>query len=228
MIMSRTISSSHNHIMELLDVAGRRLLFVMATDHEYGEELQRRFRPLITGVGPVESAAVLAGALARLEVDGRLPDLVVSAGSAGSATLARGGVFCVSQVSWRDVDASALGIPAGVTPFLGIDPVQILPWQVPGLASASLSTGSDIVTGSRYDQIEADMVDMETWAVLRVCQRAGVALVGLRGISDGRDDLEEMSDWTDMLTVIDRELATAVDRLTGAVGDGLVEAHRWK
>ncbi len=213
--------------MELLDIAGRRILFVMATDHEYGVELQCRFRPLISGVGPVESAAALGAALARLDADGRRPDLVVSLGSAGSGTLPRGNVFCVSKVSWRDVDASALGIPAGVTPFLGIDPVQIVPWQVPGVPAASLSTGADIVTGSRYDHIDAEMVDMETWAVLRVCQRADIGLVGLRGISDGRDDLDGMSDWADMLTVIDQELALAVDRLGEAVADGLVEDHRW-
>lgn len=208
-------------------MAGRRVLFVMATDHEYGVELQRRFRPLITGVGPVESAAVLAEVLARLDVVGHSPDLLVSLGSAGSGSLPRGEVFGVSRVSWRDVDASALGIPVGITPFLGIDPVQVVPWQVPGVPSASLSTGADIVTGSRYDRIEADMVDMETWAVLRVCQRADMALVGLRGISDGRDDLEEVKDWTDMLAVIDLGLAAAVDRLTEAVAEGLVEAQGW-
>jgi adenosylhomocysteine nucleosidase len=41
-------------------VGGLRVLFVMATQQEYGEHLKRRIDPLITGVGPVEAAASAA------------------------------------------------------------------------------------------------------------------------------------------------------------------------
>ncbi|MEE2795147.1 MAG: 5'-methylthioadenosine/S-adenosylhomocysteine nucleosidase, partial [Pseudomonadota bacterium] len=34
-------------------IAGRRVLFVMAVDAEYGPHLRARFTPLLTGVGPV-------------------------------------------------------------------------------------------------------------------------------------------------------------------------------
>lgn len=40
-------------------IAGKSILFVMAVDAEYGPHLKSRITPLMTGVGPVEAAAVL-------------------------------------------------------------------------------------------------------------------------------------------------------------------------
>jgi adenosylhomocysteine nucleosidase len=37
--------------------------------------------------------------------------------------------------------------------------------RIPGLPAASISTGGNIVSGAAYDGIEADMVDMESYAV---------------------------------------------------------------
>ena len=58
-----------------------------------------------------------------------------------------------------------------------------------------------------------DMGDMETFAVLRACQRFGVPVMGLRGVSDGPGELEALGGWTAMLGVLDQRLAVAVDRL---------------
>ena len=93
------------------------VLCVMAAEPEYGPALRARIRPLITGVGPVEAAAGVAHALAGLEAEGNLPDVVVSLGSAGSRTLDHGRVYCIAEVSYRDMDASALGFPKGETPY---------------------------------------------------------------------------------------------------------------
>jgi adenosylhomocysteine nucleosidase len=61
----------------LTSVGGRRLLFVMAVDAEYGPHLKRRFTPLMTGVGPIEAGVRLGAELAVLSEHGALPDLVV-------------------------------------------------------------------------------------------------------------------------------------------------------
>lgn len=204
------------------DIAGARVLFVMAASAEYGVHLKKRIRPLMTGVGPIESALGTGVALHALQLAGRRPDLVVSLGSAGSRTLEQGEIYQVSSVAWRDIDASALGFVRGVTPFLDHPVHTPLDVPIPGLPVARLSTGSDIVTGPGYDAIDADMVDMETFAVLRACQRFGVPLIGLRGISDGASDLHHYDDWTTLLHVIDEKLAHAVDRLEPAIHAGLV------
>ncbi|MDI7864560.1 5'-methylthioadenosine/S-adenosylhomocysteine nucleosidase [Rhizobiaceae bacterium n13] len=189
------------------------ILFVMAADAEYGPRLAARFKPLMTGVGPVEAAVVLAKTLAELAVADNLPDLLVSLGSAGSAKLLQSEVYQVTAVSYRDMDASPLGFTKGETPFLGLPAVLKLPHRIPGVAPASLSTGANIVSGAAYDGIDADMVDMETYAVLRAAQAFGIDVIGLRGISDGKADLKHIGDWTEYLHIIDQNLADAVDRL---------------
>lgn len=201
---------------------GKSILFVMAADAEYGAGLRSRITPLMTGVGPVEAAMVLSHALTTLEAAGGLPDIVVSLGSAGSRTLKQAEIYQVSSVAYRDMDASPLGFEKGCTPFLDHPAISPLPLRITGIPQASLSTGGNIVCGDDYDRIDADMVDMETFAVLRCCQLFNLPLIGLRGISDGREPLKQVSDWTAYLDVIDQRLSDAIDRLFTALEDGLL------
>ncbi|MBP1857995.1 5'-methylthioadenosine/S-adenosylhomocysteine nucleosidase [Rhizobium herbae] len=205
---------------ELKPVAGKTLLYVMAVDAEYGVHLRERISPLMTGVGPVEAAVTLTRTLAELQGRGNLPDLVVSLGSAGSAKLEQAEVYQATSVAYRDMDASPLGFEKGATPFLDLPVTVDLPLRIPGVKTASLSTGANIVSGATYETIAADMVEMETFAVLRACQSFGIPLIGLRGISDGKAELKHVSDWTEYLHVIDEKLAAAVDALEKAVASG--------
>ncbi len=196
------------------------VLFVMATEQEYGHDLKSLITPLITGVGPVEGAAATAAALARLAAAGTAVDLVFSLGSAGSRTLEHAGIYQIASVSYRDMDASLLGVPKGVTPFLDEPAVIPIPDRIPDIPAASLSTGANIISGAGYDLIDADMVDMESFAVLRAARRFGVPMVGLRGISDGKNELTGIHDWTEYLHVIDEKLAVALEDFAGAVAAG--------
>ena len=205
---------------ELVDIDGKRLLFVMAADAEYGPHLKARFRPLMTGVGPVEAAVSLTAALSDLNGQARLPHLVVSLGSAGSRMLEQADVYQAASVSYRDMDASAFGFERGRTPFLDLPAEVPLPFIIPQIPAARVSTGANVVSGSAYEAIDADLVEMETFAVLRACQRFGVPLIGLRGISDGKADVHHIGDWTEYLHVIDERLAEAVDRLKDAIKAG--------
>lgn len=194
----------------------------MAVETEYGPHLQSRIRPLITGIGPVEAAVALTLALTRMQAADCLPKLVVSLGSAGSRSLVQAHVYQVSTVEYRDMDASPLGFEKGATPLLDL-PVRVpLPHRIPDLAQASIATGASIVSGAGYDAVAADMVDMESFAVLRACQRFGLPLIGLRGISDGVADLVELTDWTQYLHIIDEKLALAVDQLAAALSSGQI------
>lgn len=188
-------------------------LCVMAAEAEYGPALKARIKPLITGVGPVEAAVETTAALAQLAAQDRLPDLLISLGSAGSQSLDHGRIYWVDEVSYRDMDATAIGFPKGVTPFLNEPPVLTLASGPAGQPYARLSTGAGVVSGEAYDDIDADMVDMETYAVVRAAARFGVPVMGLRGISDGKADLTVLEDWTQTLSVIDEGLAEALDLL---------------
>ena len=209
---------------DIVRIGGKSVLFVMAAQAEYGPHLQRLFTPLMTGVGPVEAGVRLGAELATLKAQNALPDLVVSLGSAGSRTLEQTEVYQAVSVSYRDIDASPLGFEKGATPLLDLPVIVPLPFRIPGIKEASLSTGGAIISGAAYDAIAADMVEMETFACLRACQLFGVPLIGLRGISDGAADLRHVGDWTEYLHIIDERLADAVGRLEQAIGDGLLDA----
>ena len=194
------------------------VLPVMAAPAEYGARLRARIQPLMTGIGPVEAAVALTAALARLEASGERPDLIVSLGSCGSRTLEHAAVYQACSVEYRDMDASALGFPKGVTPLSDLPAVLPLPCPIPGVPTARLSTGANVVSGAAYDVIVADMVDMETWALVRAAQTFDVPLIALRGVSDGRAELKALKDWTSTLHQVDENLAEAWDRL-GSVLD---------
>lgn len=193
------------------------VLFVMATEQEYGVHLRRVITPVMTGVGPVEAAAGTAAALAALQAQGRLPDLVFSLGSAGSRKLEHAALYQIASVAYRDMDASPLGFPKGATPFLDEPAIIPIGRLIPGVPAASISTGGAIVSGAAYDAIDADMVDMESFAVYRAAARFGVPMIGLRGISDGRNELTGIHDWTEYLHVIDEKLALAIEDFAGHV-----------
>ena len=194
-------------------VGGKRILYVMAADAEYGPHLRTRFTPLMCGVGPVEAAVNVTRALAADR-----PDIVISLGSAGSNTLEQAEVYQIASVSYRDMDASPLGFEKGATPFLD------LPRELPlltiegGPPAKRLSTGANIVSGDAYAAIDADLVDMETFSIKRACMAYDVPLIGLRGISDGAADLHHVDDWTQYLHIIDEKLARIVDAVEASLG----------
>jgi adenosylhomocysteine nucleosidase len=199
------------------------ILYVMAAPVEYGPHLKSRINPLMTGIGPVEAAIVVTEALTTLKAANRMPAIVVSLGSAGSAVLEKTGVYQASSVSYRDMDASPLGFEPGITPLLDLPATLELGPFVPGIPRATLSTGANVVSGAAYDRIGTDMVDMETYAVLRACQRFTLPLIALRGISDGDRELQQLEDWRQYLYIVDEKLAHAVDLLEAAISAGTLE-----
>ena len=183
-----------------------RTLFVMAARAEYRAGLSALVDPFFCGVGPVEAAVETALRVAREPIDA-----IVSLGSAGSARLPVGTVREIASVAYRDMDASPFGFEPGVTPFAGIEATVALEPAF-GIETASLSTGAAVVSGDAYAILDADMVDMETWALVRLAQRSGIRLAGLRGVSDGAAPVSRYEDWTDALDIVDDGLARVLAR----------------
>lgn len=199
--------------MRLERYGGVDVLPVMAASVEYGAHLRARIDPLMTGVGPVEAAISLTRYLTCLEGVDQLPQLIVSLGSCGSRVLEHAAVYQAASVSYRDMDASPLGFPKGVTPLSDLPAVLPLPCPIVGVPCATLSTGANVVSGAAYDLIDAEMVDMETWALVRTAQAFDIPLIALRGVSDGRAELKALEDWTSTLHHVDENLSAALDRL---------------
>lgn len=197
------------------------ILYLMAAKAEFGPHLAARIQPVMIGIGPVEAAVSATRAL--LDRRANLPKLVVCLGSGGSNRLEQLGVYQAISVAYRDMDASALGFPRGVTPLTDLPPTLDLVPAIAGLVPATLSTGGNVVTGSAYDAVAEDMVDMETFAVKRACQAFGVPLLGLRGISDGAETVSRIEDWTQYLHIVDERLAEAVDIVEAAYAAGEID-----
>lgn len=197
------------------------ILYLMAAKAEFGPHLAARIQPVMIGIGPVEAAISTTRAL--MERRNGLPKLVVCLGSGGSNRLEQLGVYQAISVSYRDMDASALGFPRGVTPLTDLPPTLDLVPAIAGLVPATLSTGGNVVTGAAYDTVAEDMVDMETFAVKRACQAFGVPLLGLRGISDGAETVSRIEDWTQYLHIVDERLAEAVDLVEAAYAAGEID-----
>ena len=200
-------------------------LVVMATDHEYGAHLkQLGIKPLITGIGPVQAAIELTHALVKLAhaEPPRRPDVIINLGSAGSATLEQGAVYRVARSLYRDMDASAFGFPKGQTPFsphpATIEAAPIMP----DFPSASCSSGANVV--SDHGVTGAELADMEYSALNDVAMRFGIALIGFKGISDGEKPLTgELVQWTELLPVIDKNLAEAIVSLQARIAQGQIK-----
>jgi adenosylhomocysteine nucleosidase len=212
-----SLGDPRRHVAE---IGGLSVLFVMATEHEYGPHLKARIDPLITGVGPVEAAAATGAALASLSHHDALPDLLFTLGSAGSRHLDHAEIYQVASVAYRDMDCSPLGFERGLTPFLDEPAVIPIKHRIPGIPEATLSSGANIVSGAAYDAVGSDMVDMETYAVLRAARRFRLPMIGLRGITDGKTELTGFHDWVEYLHVVDEKLAAALDLLHVHVKSG--------
>src|SRR5690606_22355855 len=136
---------------------------LMAATPEYGDALKAQgVVPYFIGVGPILAAKNTTRILMQLEQENALPDLILSIGSAGSAVLEQGSIYQVSQVSYRDMDASPFGFEKGHTPFYDYPAIISINAHINGLPSATLSTGASVihqqgVHGKSFADVEAEM-----------------------------------------------------------------------
>ncbi len=103
---------------------GRSILFVMATEAEYGPHLRGLIQPVITGVGPVEAAIGTTRALTALLDAGTPPDLVMSLGSAARTASNRAGSIRSRASPIATWMRARWDLRKGATPFLD-RPIEI-------------------------------------------------------------------------------------------------------
>lgn len=184
----------------------RKLLIVMALPEEndgnllgaHGHEI------LYTGVGKVNAAMKLTEALASRE-RGEL--LVVNLGSAGSHHLDAGQVVCAHQFFERDMDATALGFALGQTPYE--DDIHLdYGLELPGLPTAVCFSGDSFVT-ERHPQLALEIIDMEAYALAKVCRHFSVPFCSLKFITDGADGAAA-SEWNIAVRLAAQHLSAAL------------------
>lgn len=140
---------------------------------------------LYCGVGKVNAAIALTRELARYARHDQPMPLVLNFGSAGSRTYATGTLVGCHEFVQRDMDVSGLGFALGVTPFdeapstLSFEPVfKHLPTAICG-SGDSFATA---VTG-----MDCTVVDMEGYALAKVCWSERAQFACAKYVTDGAD-----------------------------------------
>lgn len=98
------------------------------------------------------------------------------------------------MVEYCDMDVLVFGFLKGQMLLLDLL-IKFCLMQIFGFVVVSLVIGVSIVSGVGYDVIDVEMVDMEIYVILCVCQKFGLLLVGLCGILDGVVELVYLDDW---------------------------------
>lgn len=126
-----------------------------------------------TGVGKVQAAITAATLIERHK-----PKRVINLGTAGGITTDHGGIYKCTTFSQRD-----LILGGCITGSLAAELHKPI---VTGTDGLRLSTGDNFVTDT-YN-IDADLVDMEAYAIAKACQAAGVEFICYKYISDMADE----------------------------------------
>jgi adenosylhomocysteine nucleosidase len=160
-------------------------------------ESQGRFEALgvpvlFTGIGKVNAAHRLTRALAEARAKGVAP-LVVNFGTAGSRRLAAGAILACRRFVQRDMDVTGLGFAQHETPFEDV-PIELeFPEVFPELPHGVCGSGDRFEYGAATRDF--DVVDMEAYALAKVCHFEGVPFACVKFVTDGAD-ANAANDWS--------------------------------
>ena len=168
-------------------------LVVMALPLEAQDVFEKAGIPVLyTGVGKVNAAMTLTRKLAGYRHAGEPLPRVVNFGSAGSSRLATGAIVACTAFHQRDMDVCGLGFAPGVTPYEQIPAVIKFPAPFGELPHVTCGTGDSFETGRRA--LGCDVVDMEAYALAKVCHFEGTPFACAKYVSDGADHAAA-ADW---------------------------------
>lgn len=174
-------------------------LFVVAARAE-ATAFDHALPVLVTGIGKIRSAAALAACLAAYEAEGGLPSAVVNIGTAGALRDHMLGVHRVETVLLHDFSHAAVRKITGVDEY---PPLHVGPRDAesieggPDMASAEPGSGVVLATGDTFvadsavrDALaeQADLVDMEGYAIAQVAHGFGVPVELIKHVSDSADE----------------------------------------
>ena len=140
------------------------------------------------GVGKVNAALHATHAILA-----RRPRAVINFGTAGKIDPLHDGLLEVAAVIQRDMAAMPLA-PRGVTPL--VDQAQQPPRLESGYPGVLCGTGDSFVTAADEWLVaqQVDLVDMELFAIARVCHHFGLPWRAFKFVTDGADD-DAADDW---------------------------------
>ena len=169
-------------------------LIVMALPQESRGRLEAAGADLLfTGVGKVNAASTLARRLAQMQCAAQPLPLVVNMGTAGSRRQPAHTLVVCNKFSQRDMDVSGLGFAPGTTPFDDTPSVIEFPPVLSTLPLHTCSTADSFAT--HLHEVDGDVVDMEAFALARVCVAERARFAFVKYVTDGAD-ADSAAHWT--------------------------------
>jgi adenosylhomocysteine nucleosidase len=161
-------------------------LLVMALPLESQGVFERADVPVLyTGIGKVNATYALTRRLSQyMRAGARMPQ-VINFGTVGSRRLPTGTLLECHAFVQRDMDVTGLGVPLGVTPFEEIPARLEFPRLFPQLPGGECGSGDSFVMSEIA--MECDVMDMEAYALAKVCLLERVAFTSVKYVTDGAD-----------------------------------------
>lgn len=187
-------------------------LVVFALRMESQDLFERAEIPVLyCGVGKVNAAAALTRRLAEYRHAGRRLPRVINFGTVGSAKFPTGTVVACHRFVQRDMDVTGLGFAPGETPYDDLPGQLEFPVTCPDLPAAVCGTGDSFQTAAC--PVPCDVVDMEAYALAKVCTQENAEFVCIKYVTDGADHAAA-DDWRENLHRAADEFLAWYHRLT--------------
>ena len=151
------------------------VLILVAVEEELSLKDLTGFQIHYTGVGKINAV------IKTLEIIKTYsPTQIINYGTAGSLNKKLKGLVEVTKFFQRDMDASPLGFKIGQTPFDDIQEIEF------GTDGYSCGTGDSFVTSK--PKLKTDLVDMEAYAIAKICYLKDIKFKCFKYISDNADE----------------------------------------
>jgi len=187
------------------------ILIVCALEQETEGQLED-YQTLYTGVGKVNATFKLTQRLhsSHLHYLPLMPELVINYGTAGSKKLPIGELVDCTRFIQRDMDATSMGFFRGQTPFESPNNMVLdfrnKPLNVDWGREHHINTiKKHLVCGTGDNFVDdgnnwmCDVVDMEAYALAKVCYHYDVPFISFKYITDNANE-SSSKDWEDNLS----------------------------
>ncbi len=170
-------------------------LVVIALQQEAGDLFAAAGVPvLFCGIGKVNAAMRLTRKLAEYRHAGQPMPTVINFGTVGSQLFTTHTVVACRRFVQRDMDVSGLGFAPGVTPFEDLPAELECGPFFDELPEAVCGSGDSFETTARAHA--CDVIDMEAYALAKVCLVEGARFACAKYVTDGADHAAAAS-WQD-------------------------------
>ena len=169
------------------------ILIVCALEVETQGQLDN-WNVLYTGVGKVNATYTLANHL-NTPIDSKPPKLIINYGTAGSRKIKKKTLVDCTKFVQRDMDVTGLGFMRGETPF-----EDDIPLMLDFGITEFNNIGRRATCGSGDNFVEdktnyyGEVVDMEAYALAKVCTLENIKFRCFKYVSDNADE-NAPSDW---------------------------------